>query len=125
MLQYLRDHALEVYPTLEAKGNKLREGLQEAFHHEGLNAIVTGIASLFQTHFPFQQGGILDSPHTIHQFTDIEKREIEFRVRMLIKGVHVMHGGGALSFVHSDGDIEKIIDSAREVAREMVNAVES
>jgi glutamate-1-semialdehyde 2,1-aminomutase len=125
MLQYLRDHAMEVYPTLEAKGKKLREGLQEAFHHEGTNAIVTGIGSLFQTHFPFQQGVILDSPHTIHQFTDIEKREIEFRIRMLIKGVHVMHGGGALSIAHSDRDVEKIIDSAREVAREMVNSVKS
>ena len=63
---------------------------------------------------------MLNSPHAIHQFTDIEKREIEFRVRMMIKGVHVMHGGGALSTAHSDEDIEKIISSAREVAREMV-----
>jgi glutamate-1-semialdehyde 2,1-aminomutase len=125
MLKYLRDHAMEVYPALEAKGKQLREGLQKAFHHEGMNAIVTGIGSLFQPHFPFQEGVTLDSPHAIYQFTDIEKREIEFRIRMLAKGVHVMHGGGALSIVHSDGDIEKIIDSAGEVAREMVNSVES
>jgi glutamate-1-semialdehyde aminotransferase len=38
---------------------------------------------------------------------------------MLTKGVYVMHGGGSLSIAHSDGDIEKIIEAAREVAKEM------
>ena len=119
MLHYLKDHSDEVYPLLEAKGEKIRKGVQEAIHHEGLDAIVTGIGSLFQTHFPFQKGVILDSPHSIHQFTDIEKREVEFRIRMLTKGVYMMHGGGGLSIVHSDEDIEKIIEAAKEVAKEM------
>ena len=61
----------------------------------------------------------LNSPHSIHQFTDIEKREVEFRIRMLTKGIHVMHGGGGLSIAHSDKDIQKIIEATREVAREM------
>jgi glutamate-1-semialdehyde aminotransferase len=38
---------------------------------------------------------------------------------MLTKGIHVMHGGGGLSTAHSDEDIKKIIESAREVGREM------
>ena len=119
MLHYLKDHAGEVYSLLEAKGKKVREGAQESFRREGMNAIVTGFSSLFQTHFPFQKGVTLDSPHKIQQFTDIEKREVEFRIRMLTKGVHVMHGGGGLSITHSDDDIEKIIRATGEVAKEM------
>jgi glutamate-1-semialdehyde 2,1-aminomutase len=119
MLHYLKDHAEEVYSLLEAKGKKVREGAQESFRREGMNGIVTGISSLFQTHFPFQKGVTLDSPHKIQQFTDIEKREVEFRIRMLTKGVHVMHGGGGLSITHSDDDIEKIIRATGEVAKEM------
>jgi len=119
MLNYLKDHHQKVYPILESKGKKVRKGMQEAFHREGVNAVVTGIGSLFQTHFPFQKGESLNSPHSIHRFTDIEKREIEFRVRMLSKGIHVMHGGGSLTLVHSDEDIEKIIKATREVAKEM------
>jgi glutamate-1-semialdehyde 2,1-aminomutase len=119
MLHYLKDHAEEVYSLLEAKGKKVREGAQESFRREGMNAIVTGISSLFQTHFPFQKGVTLDSPHKIQQFTDIEKREVEFRIRMLTKGVHVMHGGGGLSITHSDDDIEKVIRATGEVAKEM------
>ncbi len=119
MLCYLRDHKDEVYPLLEAKGEKVRNGVQKALDREGLNGVVTGIGSLFQTHFPFQKGVTLNSPHSINQLTDTEKREVEFRIRMLNKGVHVMHGGGSLSIAHSDQDIEKIIEAAREVAKEM------
>jgi len=120
MLRYLKDHAEEVYPLLEAKGEKVRKGVLAALRSEGVDAVVTGIASLFQTHFPFQKGAELYSPHAISQLTDVGKREVEFRIRMLTKGVHVMHGGGGLSITHSDGDIEKIIEAAREVGREMV-----
>jgi glutamate-1-semialdehyde 2,1-aminomutase len=119
MLRYLKDHRKEVYPLLESKGEKVRKGVQKVLDQEGLNAVVTGIGSLFQTHFPFEKGVTLDSPHSIHRLTAIDKKEIEFRVRMLTKGVHVMHGGGCLSLAHSDEDIEKIIKAARKVAREM------
>lgn len=119
MLRYLEKHSKKVYPSLEAKGEKARRGVQEVFDQEGLNAVVTGVGSLFQTHFPSQKEVILNSPHSIHFFTDIEKREIEFRIRMLSKGIHVMHGGGSLTLAHSDEDIKKIIKAARAVAKEM------
>jgi len=119
ILRYLRAHRKTIYPLLESKGEKVRKRLQEALDREGLNAAVTGIGSLFQTHFPFEKGVTLNSPQSIHRLTDLEKREVEFRVRMLAKGVHVMHGGGCLSIAHSDEDIEKFIKDARNVAREM------
>ena len=119
MLRYLRAHHKTIYPLLESKGEKVRKGLQEALDREGLNAAVTGIGSLFQTHFPFEKGVTLNSPQSIHRLTDLEKREIEFRVRMLAKGVHVMHGGGCVSIAHSDEDIQKFIKATRKVAREM------
>jgi len=121
MLGYLKDHAEEVYPSLEAKGDKIRKGLADVFKEEGVDAVVTGIGSLFQTHFPVKSGMVFDSPQAINQFSDVQKREIEFRIRMLTQGVHVMHGGGALSITHTDEDIKKIIDAARTVAREMAH----
>jgi glutamate-1-semialdehyde 2,1-aminomutase len=122
MLHYLKAHRKEVYPLLESKGEKVRKGVQKALDREGVNGVVTGVGSLFQTHFPHQKGVSLDSPHSIHQLTDIEKREVEFRIRMLNHGVHVMHGGGCLSIAHSDEDIEKIIKVTRKVAREMIHS---
>jgi glutamate-1-semialdehyde 2,1-aminomutase len=121
ILRYLRDFEEEIYPVLEVKGERVRKGVQEALQREGVETVVTGIGSLFQTHFPFQKGVTLNSPHSINQLTDTEKREVEFRIRMLNKGVHVMHGGGSLSMAHTDEDIERIIGATREVAREMAN----
>jgi glutamate-1-semialdehyde 2,1-aminomutase len=120
MLRHLKDRREKVYPLLESNGEKVRRGLQAAFDRAGLDAVVTGIGSLFQTHFPFQKGKTLNSPHSINRYTDIEKREVEFRIRMLTKGIHVMHGGGSLSIAHSDRDIERIIEAADEVAKEMI-----
>jgi len=122
MLHYLHDYEEEVYPLLESRGEKVRKELQEMFYVEGINARVTGIGSLFQIHFPFEKQVVLDSPQAINQKTDIEKREGEFRIRMLNHGVHVMHGGGSLSMSHSDEDIERIIQAAREVAKEMATS---
>jgi glutamate-1-semialdehyde 2,1-aminomutase len=119
MLRYLKDHRKTIYPLLESKGEKIRKQLQEVLDREGLNAVVTGTGSLFQTHFPFEKGVKLDSPQSIHRLTDLEKRELEFRIRMLAKGIHVMHGGGCLTTAHSDADIEKVIKATRGVAREM------
>jgi glutamate-1-semialdehyde 2,1-aminomutase len=119
MLRYLKDHQEGVYPSIEAKGKLVREGVQAALRRNGIKATVTGTGSLFQTHFPRQEGAVLDSPQSINQLTDIEKREGEFRIRMLSKGVHMMHGGGALSTTHSDEDIRKIIEATGEVAKEM------
>ena len=123
MLTYLKEHATEVYPLFEEKGKKLREGVQKALQRHGIDAICTGIGSLYQTHFPLRPGVVLDSPHTIHRLTNLEKKEVEFRIRMMTKGVHVMHGGGALSLAHSDHDIDRIIEASGEVAREMAEGI--
>jgi glutamate-1-semialdehyde 2,1-aminomutase len=122
MLRYLKDHRKKIYPLLESKGEKIRKRLQEALDREGLIGVVTGTGSLFQTHFPFEKGATLNSPQSIHRLTDLEKRENEFRVRMLAKGIHVMHGGGCLSTAHSDEDIEKVIKAVRKVAKEMTGS---
>jgi glutamate-1-semialdehyde 2,1-aminomutase len=74
ILRNLKDHAEEVYPLLDSKGEKVREGVQGALRRHGVNAIVTGIGSLFQTQFSRQEGVVLNSPHDINQFTNIEKR---------------------------------------------------
>ena len=120
MIHYLKDHAHEVYPLLEARGEKVRKGIQEAMRRNGIPCLVTGVGSLFQTHFPIKDKVKLNSPQALSEFTDTEKREVEFKVRMLTKGVHVVHGGGAVSLAHSDTDIQKTIEAAGEVAKDMV-----
>ncbi len=56
MLHYLKDHQEEVYPSIDSKGEKARQGVQAALRRHGIKATVTGIGSLFQTHFLHQDG---------------------------------------------------------------------
>ena len=122
MLYHLKKHQEEVYPSLEAKGERVRQGVQDALCRHGISAMTTGIGSLFQTHFLSRKDAVLNSPQAISQFTDIDKREVEFRIRMLARGVHLMHGGGAVSTAHSEKDIQAIIDATGEVAKEMAQS---
>jgi len=50
MIHYLKDHAHEVYPCWTQR-REVRKGIQEAMRRNGISCIVTGVGSLFQTHF--------------------------------------------------------------------------
>ena len=60
--------------SIESKGEKVREGVQAALRRNGVKATVTGIGSLFQTHFPNEEGVVLNSPQSINQFYGHRKK---------------------------------------------------
>jgi predicted transcriptional regulator len=59
------------------------------------------------------------SPRDILDRTDAQKRDVEYKLRMMNEGVFVVKGGGAISTEHSEEDIEEIIRASQKVAREM------
>jgi glutamate-1-semialdehyde 2,1-aminomutase len=54
--------------------------------------------------------------------TDLSRRDKEFRLRLLNKGVYTIRGGGAVSMAHTDQDLQKIIRAVDESAAEMAMA---
>jgi glutamate-1-semialdehyde aminotransferase len=44
---------------------------------------------------------------------------MEFNFRMTSQGVYLVHGGGSLSTEHSEDDIDRTIEAAAQVAKEM------
>jgi glutamate-1-semialdehyde 2,1-aminomutase len=124
MLRYLEDHAREVYPYLEAAGAKTRAGIERAFARQGIAAKCTGFGSLFMTHFPRldvedRSTWLVKDAHFLSVDCDLEKREKELKIRLLNKGVYVMHGGGAISTAHSSEDLKMFLEKMEEVAGEM------
>jgi len=119
MLRHLEAHEKEIYPALEKKGEKVRGGIEKAFHSRGVPARCLGAGSLFTTCFPPSNDVPMRNIEDVETKTDIIKREREFRLRMLNKGVYTMYGGGALSMAHTGEDMDRIIGAAEEVAREM------
>lgn len=121
MLNYLKDNENELYPRIDRLGQKLMIGAEEAFTKRGILAKCTGYGSLFMVNFPIAYGVEMDSPEKVHYEADMEKKEVELKIRMLEKGVHVVHGGGAISAAHTEADIDEIIMAYDRAANDMAS----
>ncbi len=123
-IRYLIDNAGRIYPRIGRGGEKLRRGIAEAFQAEGFPMIMSGggnevvrDSSLFLAHLcrkeiPAMRPEYLQNP----EYSDIDLRENVLRLALLIRGVHVVHGGGSVSLAHSDADLDRTIEAYRETA---------
>ncbi|UCD70916.1 MAG: aspartate aminotransferase family protein [Syntrophobacterales bacterium] len=118
-VQYLKESAHLIYPKLREMGERVRRGVEEALRQNGINARCHGYGSLYQVVFPFGKDEGIRSPRDILDRTDSQKRDVEYKLRMMNEGVFVVKGGGALSTEHSDEDIDKIIRATQKIAQEM------
>ena len=119
LIRYLEENRDEIYPTLERMGHWTREKIEQVFNAHGIYAKCTGIGSLFMTHFPFREGMELRSPHETCFNCDVQRTDIELKIRLLNRGVFVTHGGGAISAAHSWDDLSLFVEKMGEVAYEM------
>jgi glutamate-1-semialdehyde 2,1-aminomutase len=119
VVEYLKNHARDLYPRIDQSGEKLREGMARAFRRNGIAGKSIGVGSLCGAYFPYKPETIVRNPADMQQLTDLEKLDHEFKVRMLNHGVFVMHGGGGVSAAHTDDDIGRVIAAVDKVAQEM------
>ncbi len=126
MLGYLAAHAATVYPKIAKAGERLRRGIESAFAGEGIPAKCTGDgndvvrgSSLFMVHFPRDPELAYDRPEDIHDpsLSDLAKREVLLKLALLVNGVNVVHGGGAVSAAHGAKDIEATLEAYAAAAR--------
>ena len=96
--------------------------MPEAFQKHGVVGKTTGRGSVCGLYFPYEADTVVKNPEQMQRLTDMQKVDHEFRIRMLNRGVFVMHGVGAVSMAHSDEDIDRVIAATEEVAKEMGEA---
>ncbi|RJP25555.1 MAG: aspartate aminotransferase family protein [Candidatus Abyssobacteria bacterium SURF_5] len=113
-----RDRRDEIYPVLEKRADRLRKGIMEAMGDCGINAYAQGISSLFIVLFPHEPNPEINTIMDVFMKTDLFKN-MEFQFRMLNHGIYLVHGGGSLCTEHSEADIDKTIEAAAQVAKEM------
>jgi glutamate-1-semialdehyde 2,1-aminomutase len=111
-LTYLKKNRQQVYSKLERLGGMARKGLDKLFAESGIPCQVTGIGSMFLTHF---------TKNAITDATDVAMSN-----RDLLKAYHLAlmasHGifflptkMAALSFAHEQSDIEKLLDATEKI----------
>jgi len=124
-LRYLVQNAASIYPRIGAMGERLRNGIEEAFEAEGFRARCTGGgnavlrgSSLFALNFPLTAHGFTNAEDVWNpQRSNIRLKEDVIRLALMTLGVHVVHGGGAVSAAHQDADIDRAIEAYAEAAR--------
>jgi glutamate-1-semialdehyde 2,1-aminomutase len=125
MLRHLVRDAATIYPRLADLGARLRRGIESAFVEAGIEVRCTGDgneavpgSSLFFVNFPRTKAPLrtpadLQDPRT----ADYDLRERVFKLALLNEGVHVVHGGGAVSTAHGERAVRATLDACAEVAR--------
>jgi len=126
MLGHLDRNAATVYPRLARAGEKLRRGVEQAFADEGIavrctgdgNDVVRG-SSLVMVHFPREGQTAGPGPEELQDERRVDRalREDLLKLALLVHGVNVVHGGGAVSAAHREGDIATTLAAYGEAAR--------
>lgn len=126
MLEYLASHGATVYPKIAQLGARLRRGIERVFAEAGVPARVTGDgndvvqgSSLFMVNFPRDPKIAYDRPEDIldPSRSDLGLREDLLKLALLVNGVNVVHGGGAVSAAHGPREIEATLEAYAEAAR--------
>jgi len=125
MLKHLVRHAGTIYPRLARSGETLRAGVERVFAGEGVPAVCTGGgqdvipgSSMIMVHFPLG-GATLKGPEDLHdeRKSNVALREELLKLALLVHGVNVVHGGGAISSAHTGADLARTAAAYGEAAR--------
>jgi glutamate-1-semialdehyde 2,1-aminomutase len=125
-LEYLIDREEEVYPRIGKLGDRARSGIEAIFSRYGFqvkctgkNEEVTPHSSVVGVHFLHRDLDRLTSPEQIWNpdITDVELRERVFKLAMLQEGFYTFHGYGALSFAHTEEEVQASLDAVERIAR--------
>ena len=111
-LNFLKKNKRQVYSKIDRLGGMARKGLAKLFAESGIPCHVTGVGSIFLTHFG--KSVVLDA-------SDAAKSD-----RTLLKRYHLalMANYGifflptkmaALSFAHEESDIEDLVDATEKI----------
>ena len=126
LMTYLVDHEKEIYPRLAELGEKTRRTIETAFTAEGFFARCTGYgneslpgSSVFTFHFPYEENTQLSRPEDVFDpsVCDVALTREASQLALLLEGVHVIRGHGAVSTAHTEADIDFLGKACRRAAR--------
>ena len=125
MLKSLADRASRIYPKIAATGENLRRRIEQVFSREGIEVKCTGDgndvvegSSLYMVNFPLKKVRYRSAEDVWNPaLSDVRMKEEILKLALLTEGVHVVHGGGAVSAAHEEKHVEQTIAAYGEAAK--------
>ena len=114
-LTYLIKNKNSLYSKIDKLGNQTRRGLSKIFSEAGVPVDITGVGSIFCTHF------LNDKVNQIHNATDVglSDRNMLRRYHFALMSNHGIFflplKMGAFSEAHTERDVEILLDSTRRL----------
>jgi glutamate-1-semialdehyde 2,1-aminomutase len=107
-----------VISRLNKLGDKIRQQLREIFEENGLDVQVTGISSLFSTHFTKEK---IKNANDV--FKADRKKLVDYHLKLIENGVFFLPAHtGVLCNVHSEADLEKLLSETEKYAKQLRRA---
>ncbi|MGI6376361.1 MAG: aspartate aminotransferase family protein [Anaerolineae bacterium] len=130
-LDHLLAHQDEIYPSLAAKGEMLRARIERVFSDRGVLARCSGWGndafpggSLTSVYFPLRDDLVATCADDLTDPArcDHALREQVLKLAMLVNGVNVVHGLGAVSLAHSAAHLERTLEAFDAFAQRLAAA---
>lgn len=103
VLGHLAEHP-EIYPRLEALGDRLREGVRSMAAAAGVPVAVTGLASIWGVHLT------TGTVRSVRDLADLDPRtRTLLQSYLLAEGVFVSPTFGVLSAAHTEADVDAVV----------------
>ena len=126
LMATLVDQEAEIYPRLAELGAQARRAMEAAFGEEGILACCTGQSdevlpgsSMFMLHLPYSEDTCLEGPQDWHNpnLCDILLRRRVVDLALLLEDVFLVHGHGAVTTAHDEGNVARLANACRMAAR--------
>jgi glutamate-1-semialdehyde 2,1-aminomutase len=111
-------HEPSTYASIDARSQRLYQGLREIFAEAGVPVSLQTNASAFCTYFCEQ------APRDLHDILEHHDFEIDMRLRLALLDRGIYHipiacKQGSLSYSHSDDDIARTLDATRAAVKSL------
>jgi glutamate-1-semialdehyde 2,1-aminomutase len=112
MLKFLKKNKQQVYGKIDRLGDMARKRLSKLFAESGIPCQVTGVGSMFLTHF--NKTAVLDASGVANSSRELLKR---YHLALMANyGILFLPTKmAALSFAHEKADIEKLMDATENI----------
>jgi glutamate-1-semialdehyde 2,1-aminomutase len=111
-LNFLKKNKRQVYSKIDKLGGMARKGLAKLFAESGIPCHVTGVGSIFLTHF--SKSPVLDASDAAKSDRSLLKK---YNLALMANyGIFFLPTKmAALSFVHEESDIEDLMDATEKI----------
>ncbi len=124
-IEYLSKNEKKIYPKIGRMAKKLRNEVERAFLKEGIPVKCSGhendlilSSPFFTIHFFKEEPREIKSPEDVlnEDIVDLNLKEKILKLFLADRGIHVVHGGGAVSYAHKEIHIQRTIKAFEEFA---------